>query len=178
MSAHLVVDIGGGCDFFASIASPVGVDGTPASGVIIGRIVDLANSDTHCNVMLCGGPTSGPLGLQVQTSDGTTSGSFTDPTSGLVAFPAGFSSGGIAWMNSGLYASGNQALSAHVNNAPLFHSGGVQFAAFQRPHRYARVIALSGTFTAPLTAGFVTNKRTLGSGGGFTLNPTSGAVDV
>ena len=178
MSANLIVDIGGAGDFKPSVASAVGVAGTPASGVIIGAIVDMLHSDTYCNLMVTGGPTSGPLGVQVQTSDATTSGSFTDPTSGLSQLPTGFSSGGILWVNSGLWSSGNTPLSSPINNAPLFCSGGVQFGAFNRLGRYARAIALSGTFDAPLVAGFVSQLKTTGSGGGFAYSPGSGVVSV
>lgn len=178
MSANLLVDLGSTADPAISIASAVGVGGTPASGVIIGAIADLLNANTFCNVFVAGGATSGPLGIQVQCSDTTTSGSFTDPTSGLAQLPTSFSSGGILWVNSGLWASGNLPPSPGVDNAPIYCSGAIMFGAFQRPQRYARLIALSGTFTANVMAGFISNLKTTGSGAGFTFSPGSGVVNV
>lgn len=178
MSANLLIDLNATGDYAISIASATGVGSTPASGVIIGAITDMINANTFCNVFVAGGATSGPLGIQVQCSDTTTSGSFTDPTSGLLQMPTNFSSGGILWVNSGLWASGNQPLSPAVDNAPIFCSGGVMFGAFQRPQRYARLIALSGTFTANVMAGFISNLKMTGSGGGYSLSPSSGSVSV
>lgn len=180
MSANLVVDIRGGADFQTSVSPAVGVGNTPASGTLVGEIVDLLHADTYCNVFVAGGPTSGPLQVRVQTSDSTASGTFTDPTSGLPAsaFPSAFLSGGLMWVNSGLLSSGNQSISARVSGATNFASGGLSFGAFIRNGRYARLLAMSGTFTAPVIAGFVSNKKTTGSGGGFTYSPGSGVVSV
>lgn len=180
MSANLLVDIGATGDFATSIGSAAGVASTPASGEIIGQIVDLLPSNTYTNVFVAGGPNSGQLGIQIQTSDSTTSGSFTDPTSGLPAgaLPSFLVSGGIMWVNSGLWASGYTPTTSVINNAPNFCSGGVAFGAFQRPHRYARLIALSGGFTAPVMAGFVSQLKVTGSGGGFSYSPGSGTVNV
>jgi hypothetical protein len=60
----------------------------------------------------------------------------------------------------------------------VFCSGGIEFGAFQRPHRYARLILNSGVFPNALTAGFISNKKFIGSGAGFTLSPSSGSVSV
>lgn len=179
MSANLVVDIGSTCDYRSSVTPAAAA--SPASGVIVGQIVDLLHANTYCNLWVTGGPGSGVIPVAVQTSDGLTSGSFTDPTSGLpsTAFPGFVRSGGILHANSGLHASGNYSLSSPASGAPLFCSGGIQFGAFQRPHRYARLIALSGlTTTVILGAGFVSQKKTTSSGGGFTYNPGSGTVNV
>lgn len=174
MSANLVVDIGATCDYRASVTVSSG------SNLIVGQIVDLTNANTYCNVFCAGGIGSGEIVLRIQTSDAVTSGTFTDPTSGiaLLDLPPSITSGGQIHVNSGLWASGNSSLTSPVNSAPLFCSGGIQFAAFQRPHQYARLILVSGPFLNSITAGFVSNKRQTGSGGGFTYSPGSGTVDV
>lgn len=174
MSANLVVDLGATCNYRLSIDVA-----TPAS-LIVGEIVDLQHANTNCNVWVAGGAGSGVLELRVQTSDTTTSGTFTDPTSGRTAtqMPSFVASGGIMYVNSGLHVSGSQSLSSPVNNAPLFCSGGIQFGSFIRPHRYARLIVASSLFPDPVLAGFVSNKHTTGSGGGFTFAPGSGTVSV
>ena len=166
-SANLVVDLGHTTDYQESLALGSGASFT------VGGIVDLANADTYCNVWVAGAAGSGVIELRVQCSDQTTSGSFTDPTSGLAAFPTDFVSGGIFFANSGLWSSGNQSLSAPVNNAPLFCSGSIQFAAFQRTGQYARLVANSGVFPSWYTAGFVSQKRTTGSGGGYSWSPAN-----
>ena len=62
---------------------------------------------------------------------------------------------------------------------PEFCSGGIAFAGFQRPARYARLVWLSGaTSTTNLLAGFYSQLDTTGSGGGFTFSPGSGSVNV
>jgi hypothetical protein len=161
-----------------SISAINGVGGTPASGELVGGIVDMLHANNFCNLFVVGGPTSGPVSVQVQTSDLTTSGSFVDPTSGLPVMPTSFQSGGILIVNSGLWASGSP-LGPGVNNAPLFCSGGAQIAGFLRVGRYVRARALSGNaFDAPLTAGFLSQLKTTGSGAGFTFSPTSGTVSV
>lgn len=176
MSASLLVDLRNTCDYRPSVSVGSG------SNLIVGEIVDLMYANTYTNVFVAGGPASGPIELRIQTSDTTTSGSFTDPTSGFSAntFPVSESivSGGILWANSGLWASGISSLSAPVNNAPLFCSGGVQFGAFLRPHRYARLLWNSGAFPNYATAGFLGNKKTTGSGGGFDTNPQNVSGNV
>lgn len=175
MSANLVVDLGATCDYRASINVGSG------SNLVIGEIIDLLGANTFCNLFVAGNGVAGGSGaieVRVQTSDATTSGSFTDPTSGLAQMPTTFASGGAFFANSGLWASGWSSPYAPVNNAPQFCSGGIQFAAFQRNARFARLVLNSGPFPGPITAGFVTNKRVIGSGAGSTQNPGSGAVTV
>ena len=175
MSANLIVDIGNTCDYRTSVSVGSGSD------LLVGQIVDFQHADTNCNVWVAGAIAgSGVVEVRVQTSDATTSGSFTDPTSGLAALdrPGFFSSGGAFFANSGLHSSGNAFLSSVVNTAPLFCSGGIQFTHFQRPHRYARLIYVSGVYPNTITAGFLSQKLTTGSGGGFTLAPSSGTVNV
>lgn len=136
------------------------------------------------------------------------SGSFTDPTSGLAQLPTWFSSGGVLVINSGfatvpgqLGASGQQVAGypqgtlpfgptpvnqgqngpAFVGSGaiPEFASGGIAFAAFQRPYQYCRLVVLSGaTQVNFLQAGFISNLRTVGSGGGFSYQPQLGTVNV
>jgi hypothetical protein len=172
MSASFVVDLAATTDYQHSVSVGSGSDLT------VGRVVDLLGANSYCNVFVAGHAGSGVVELRIQTSDAVTSGSFTDPTSGLAALPGWLASGGVFFANSGLHVSGYSSLTAPVNNAPLFCSGGVQFAAFQRPHRYARLILNSGAFPNWLTAGFISQKKTVGSGGGFTYSPTSGVVNV
>lgn len=131
------------------------------------------------------------------------SGAFTDPTSGLAQLPTSFCSGGIVWFNSGLVAlpdgggasggsrvnlfgAGTNMTLNGVGNAgfavsgsfPPACSGGMGFAAFQRPHRYVRVNLLSNATVAPVsvTAGVLSQRRTTGSGGGFTHSPQGASV--
>lgn len=129
------------------------------------------------------------------------SGNFTDPTSGLAQLPTWFSSGGILIVNSGLYTNPGQlgASGQLVNNysqgtlpfgpnpiqnsmggnafvgsgaIPEFASGGIAFAAFQRPFQYVRLNLLSGaTTTTFVQAGLLSNKMTTSSGGGFSQQP-------
>ncbi len=140
------------------------------------------------------------------------SGAFTDPTSGLAQLPTTFGSGTVLYLNSGLYSlpgggGASGAMSVNTFGAgtnpvfngqvpaggafsvsgsfPVFGSGGgMAWAAFQRPAdaRYCRIIMLSGSYGGAVTAGFLGNKRTTGSGGGFThspaLDPSIGPVNV
>lgn len=173
MSANLIVDLGATCDYKSSVNVGSG------SNFTVGQVCDLLGANTYCNVSVNGllfG--SGLIEVRVQTSDSTASGTFTDPTSGLAALPSFLASGGVMFANSGLFVSGYSSLSAPVNNAPLFCSGGVQYGAFQRPHRYARLLLNSGAYPNPIQAGFISNKKTIGSGAGFTYAPGSGSVDV
>lgn len=178
MSANTLVDLGNSTQQGLSISAINGVGGTPASGELVGGIVDMLHANNYTNLVVVGGPTSGLLSIQVQVSDQTTSGSFTDPMSGLAVFPGAFLSGAILIVNSGLQVSGSPNLPG-VNNAPLFCSGGVEAEGFQRTARYVRARALSGgSFDAPMSALFVSNLKTTGSGNGFTYSPTSGTVNV
>lgn len=175
MSANLVVDLANTTDYRASLMIGSG------SNTLVGEIIDLLHADTYCNLFVAGGVGggSGAIQIQVQTSDSTTSGTFTDPTSGLASFPGGsggIASGGNFYANSGLWASGNYSLSSPCSGAPLFASGGIQFAAFQRPGRYARLLNVSGPFGGAITAGFISQKKVTGSGAGFSWSPGSGSA--
>ena len=174
MSASLTVDLANTTDYRPSIIAGSG------SNLVVGEIVDLLQANTYTNVFVTGGAGggSGAVEVRIQTSDALTSGSFTDPTSGLAQLPVNVVSGGCLFANSGLWGSGNYSLSSPVNNAPLWCSGGIQFGAFQRPARYARLLLNSGPYPGAIVAGFVGAKKTTGSGGGFTYSPGSGTVDV
>lgn len=173
MSANLVVDL------FSTTDRAVSVGVGSGSDLTVGRIIDMLGANTMCQVFATaplGG--SGAIEVRIQTSDLTTSGSFTDPTSGLAQMPSTVLSGGRVIFNSGLWTSGFSSPVSPVNNAPLFCSGGADFSAFQRPQRYARLIYVSGPFPNPIAAGFISNKKTTGSGGGQTQSPGSGVISV
>lgn len=181
MSANLIVDLGGTAEFVPSITlGAVAGSGIAyaASGAIIGQSCDLINGNTACNVAVAGCPlfTSGQLRIQVQTSDTDVSGSYTDPTSGLAQLPGVFNSGGIIILNSGGLGSGTIGGGTSGQN---MQSGFSIFTYFQRPTRYARANMLSGDFYGgTLFAGFVTQLKTTGSGGGTSQQPGSGKVSV
>lgn len=177
MSASLLVDLGGTCQLGPTLA-PIG-DGTsgiihPGSGAFIGMNVNMGNADTFCNLLVTGRTlnASGELRIAVQTSDTTTSGSFTDPTSGLAQFPTPFVSGGILVINSGGLSSGYVDAQG---NLQCYQSGFAIAAGFQRPQagQYVRANVLSGFFwVGELNALFVANLRTIGSGGGYSQSPS------
>ena len=179
MSANLVVDVGGTCQFTVAFTSGnVSCQICGLSGRVGGPIVDLLHAYTMCNVGLVGlaALSSGPLIVGIQTADVTTSGDFTDPTSGIPVadLPQQFNSGGNLIIGSGstgyVYASG-------VSGTAM-QSGWVQYASFVRPGRYARVIINSGFYIGTLQVHFLSQLKTTGSGGGFTYNPGSGTINV
>ncbi len=190
MSANLVVDLGGTVISFVSLPSTaVLVDAGIAitsggcisslSGTLVGDIWDGINADTFCNIAVVGkGFGSGPLIVQVQTSDALTSGSFTDPTSGLAQLPTSFSSGCNLIIGSGPSTDATLGILSSGNSGSYLLSGFMAFAAFQRPHRYARINLQAGFYDGTLQAAFISNLKTTGSGGGFTLSPGSGSVNV
>lgn len=175
MSASLIIDLNGTA---LSLPTFVTSGAFPGSGAQFGNVVDLVNGNSFCNLSIAGqaAGTSGQLRVQVQTADATTSGSFTDPTSGLAVMPTVFESGGIVRINSGgimngIYGSGT--------SGQFVQSGFAAFAGFQRPGRYARINTVSGDFYwGPLAVSFVSQEKVTGSGGGFTLSPSSGSVSV
>lgn len=160
MSATTIIDLGGIACTVPSFGPAAGVGSTPASGVVIGMVADLRDYHMLTNVCAFFGPsTSGQFRLQVQTSDSTASGTFTDPTSGMAQFPTNLVSGGILIVNSG-----------NINA-----SGGVFFGGFQRLGRYARINCMSGDqFNAPVGASFVCQPHRTGSGPGYSMSPGSG----
>lgn len=142
------------------------------SGTLVGDYIDLKDGNTNCNIWVAGDGavnSGGPI-IGVQTSPDTTSGNFTDPTSGyaLSDLPSWMSSGGLFRCHASGYPDS-------VANA---QSGFIAFGHFVRPHRYARLNFVGGAYVGPIQAGFITNKRTIGSGGGFSYSPGSGSVSV
>ena len=162
-----MVDLGNTCQLTPSITSPQLSGGPwPCSGAVFGTAVDGLYANSYTNVFVANPlNASGILRIQVQCSDLTTSGSFTDPTSGLQVMPTNFSSGGVFWINSG---------------GGLFQPGMVA-AAFQRPQRYTRLIAMSGDFFAGgFIAGVISQYKTTPYSGytGTSQSPGSGSVSV
>jgi hypothetical protein len=191
MSASLLVDLFNTCQLSPSLPSfAVAADAPiPAtsggfvsslSGVMPGDIVDLLNANTVCNVYVVGKAIgSGPLIIGVQTSDSTTSGSFTDPTSGLPQLPGSFSSGGQLIIGSGDWSSSWGGIFGSGVSGQVVLSGFFAASIFQRPHRYARLLVMSGFMdVVSMQAGFISQLKTTGSGGGFTYAPGSGVISV
>ena len=191
-SAGLVVDLGNTALFAVSWPS-TGVAADDAilitsggamsslSGVLIGAVVDLLQADTYCNLWAAGkGFGSGPLLLQVQTADAVTSGSFTDPTSGLAAGdrPGAFLSGTILVIGSGPATDATLGILGSGYSGSFLLSGWAVGQGFVRVGRYARVNVLSGFYDGTLVAGFLSQLKTTGSGGGFSFSPGSGSVSV
>lgn len=174
MSASLLVDLGNTCQQIQTIgATGAAVSGViyAASGATIGQSCNMPYSDTYCNVQVNAVPTfaSGQLRIQVQTAPADVSGQYTDPTSGLAVLPTWFSSGGILILNSGGILGGT--ISAQTSG-DSFYSGACEAAAFQRPGQFARANVLSGDFfTGSLIVNFISQWKTTGSGGGFSLQP-------
>lgn len=180
MSASLLVDLGNTCQTLPTIAGNNATSGIifAASGAIIGATVDRLNADTFCNLLLTGNAAygSGQLRVAVQTAPSDVSGQFTDPTSGLAAFPTSFQSGGILWLNSGQLGGG---LFGPFTSGQAIQSGFACAGAFQAPNRFVRANVLSGDFFAgTLQVVVVSQLRTTGSGAGFTYSPTSGSINV
>lgn len=177
LSANTVVDIGNTCQFQMSIVGNVQSGGppSPCSGAVIGLSCDMIHSDTYCNLVVVGASSSGQLRVQVQCSDTDTSGTYTDPTSGLASFPGAFTSGGLLFINSG--GAGNGLLGPFTSGQAIA-SGFGQAQAFQRTGRFTRANLLSGDFGAGVSVGFISQYKTTGSGGGFTWSPQSGPATV
>ena len=184
MSANLIVDLGNTTLSYPSLngnqnqAAVVPTSGYfgGMSGVVVGQSVDLLHANTFCNVYVagCAVNISGALIIGIQTSDTDVSGNFTDPTSGLAQLPTVVQSGGNIWINSG----SNGGIYGSGTSGQFVQSGFCAFAGFQRVGRFARLLFNSGFFIGPLQAGFISQLKTTGSGGGFTYAPTSGTVNV
>lgn len=172
MSASNVVDLNPTTLFGTSIGPAAGVGSTPASGTIIGQGLDFTMANGYCNVWAVGGPSlSGAFRVAVQCAGSNTSGSYTDPTSGLSQFPSNLISGGILVCNSGVNVSGNNSLSG----------GSSDLGAFLRPagQPWVRAMVLSGDqANAPVTVGFIEQALITGSGVGFSYLPSSGVINV
>lgn len=182
MSANLAVDLGGTTLYQPSLPA-AGQTGNASgqycglSGQAVGLSVDLLNANTFCNVYVQGSPAfSSGLIIGVQCSDTDVSGNYTDPTAGLAQFPTSFSSGGLLWINSG--GTGG-LLSSGGASGSYFLSGFTTIAGFQRPLRYARLLFASGSVAVlNMAAGFISQLKITGSGGGYSVSPSSGVVNV
>jgi hypothetical protein len=183
----------------------------PCSGVIQ---VQVQVCDTTSGVFWSGGgfpvsgnfvdPTAGLAQLPTWFQSGTilyvNSGLYTVPGAGWIgsgqpASVGGYPTGtfpfgnapvlnGQAGITTALYTSGGLS-----GSFPIFGSGGIAFAAFQRTARWARAIvtlasgvggtgaASSGVLITPIV-GFVSQLDTTGSGGGFSWLPGSGGGNV
>lgn len=208
MSAFLAGDLGGGVVSYPSLQALSGFGNPGSGSLdfagasTFGQGVDLNNADTFCNLQIVGCATtnlSGQVRIGVQCADSDVSGQYTDPTSGLAQLPTYFASGGLIWLNSGGILGGTIpgaisqgaggfgapagavfANSGSPNSGFAMNSGFSVFAGFQRTGRYARAFVVSGDlgYVGPLYAGFVSQLRTTGSGGGMTFSPSSGQVQV
>ena len=180
-SANLLVDLGNTCQLGVSIISPgfpTSGGAAAASGATIGQSVHMGNADTFCNLHVTGIPAfaSGELRIGVQCSDTDTSGDFTDPTSGLQTIPPPFASGGIAYLNSGGLLGG---VVGPVVSGNYILSGFSEGFGFQRTGTFVRAVMFgSGFYAGTVVAGFVSQLRTTGSGGGYSYAPGSGVVSV
>ena len=146
---------------------------------MVGDSVDLINADTFCNLFVQGkGFGSGPLRVGVQTSDSDTSGTYTDPTSGLPQFPTNFVSGGFVIIGSGNTTDTFLGIFGSGVSGQIIQSGFAASAAFVRVGRFARVIVGSGFYDGTLTAGFISYLKTTNPTAGFSYLPGSGSVNV
>jgi hypothetical protein len=182
MSANLALDLGGTCLLQSTLPPNIGTIGSGGfvdayrSGIMIGQTVDMINADTYCNVLVLGTMvTSGPLLLAVQDSDSTTSGNFTDPTSGLPQFPQFVSSGGQVYIGQSGTGANYGTLGAFVSGQSPLSGFAVAFA-FQRKQRYVRVNMQSGFYAGPLQVAVLGNLKYTGSGGGYNWYPGSGTA--
>lgn len=190
MSANLLVDLGGTCQLGTTITPPQTQSGvlSPTSGPVIGTSVYLGNANTACNVLVNGIDYvgSGSITIQVQTSDSDVSGNYTDPTSGLAQLPGAFTSGGLLILNSGGLLNGTLGSTIQIGassgqpvSGQAIQSGFAVATYFQRPQTFARANVLSGGFfVGAVTVTFISQLRTTGSGGGYTLSPSSGSLNV
>lgn len=179
MSASYLVDLGSTTQMAVSIQDGPILSGSitaPCSGAIIGQGINMINSDSYCNLFVAGVTASGQLRVQVQSSDTDTSGTYTDPTSGLPNLPGAFQSGGLLWINSGGLLGG---VLGSGTSGQYVASGFATSQAFLRPGTFARANLLSGDFAVGgFTIGFISQLKTTGSGGGFSFQPSSGTVNV
>jgi len=150
------------------------------SGTVIGTTVDLINANTYCNLWVQGVGSvvlSGAIVLQIQQSDSTASGTFTDPTLGMLSgdLTSVVTSGGLVTLN----ANASGGVWGGFTSGQSYLSGFLGFAGFSRGGRYARVnFHANSTGIANINAGFIAQQKVVGSGGGFTFAPGSGSVNV
>lgn len=154
-----MLDLGNTTTVVPVLSLAIGVGNTVASGELVSRFADMKNTGGLCNLVVVGGPTSGPIAIQVQCADAISgvimsggvppSGTFTDPTSGLAQFPSTFISGGIVWFNSGLYSLPGGGNVSGTNGLGLFPAGLNPVFAAQGSLGYT----VSGTFPAFASGG-------------------------
>ena len=179
--SSLLIDLENTTTQYASIALATAVGNVPASGVIVGQIVDLVHADANCQLQVTGGPDANAFFVKVQGADLSSgnqvlSGNFTDPTSGFSVFPSQFLSGGRLCVNSGTLGSGGPQ-GTFVNGAAPFCSGGVFGCSFQRINRYVRAVVESGSANVQLnTCTFISQTIATTSGGGYSNLPMSGGL--
>lgn len=174
----------------------VWVAGTASSGVLG---VQVQTADVASGVLNSGGgfPISGAFtdptsGLAAADRPSwISSGGIFWVNSGLVTLPGGGGASGPGQLAGGYPVNTFPFGPSPVFNAqgspgfvasgtyPVFGSGGgMAIGHFLRPHRFARLLVLSGGFTGNVIAGFLANLKTTGSGGGFTFSPQTGSVNV
>lgn len=180
MSASLVVDLRNTVQVELSLLNTddtllSGSNGV-ASGVVVGRNVDLKDADTLCNIFFThGNNTSGQVFFAVQESDTTTSGDFA---------AIGPNSGESIWLSGGRTTINSSGLALGQGGGTLSGVGRVSgqtlYGHFQRTRRYARIIQESGGvgWGAPVYGGFISQKMITGSGFGVSTAPGSGAISV
>lgn len=190
MAADLLVDLFSHSLAYPSLPSPSqGADAGLAitsggcvsslSGVQIGDSIDLNDVNHFTNVYVEGRSFgSGPLLIGVQDSPDSTSGNFTDPTSGLAQFPTWFRSGGWLIIGSGPATATNLGIAGSGLSGQIIQSGFMTFGAFQRKGRWARLVLGSGFYDGTLRAGFIAQRRVIGSGTGYSVSPSSGILNV
>lgn len=152
---------------------------TGLSGTIIGTSVNLLNAGNYCNVMIAGkgGILSGAIQIQIQQSDSDVSGSFVDPTIGILSgdLTNFVTSGGLVTLN----PSNGGGVLGGLSSGQAFLSGFVAFAAFNRGGQYVRANVLAGAGVANLQVCFVEEAKVKFPTGGYTWSPNaSGVVNV
>lgn len=165
-------DIPGSGAFSGNILS----GGAPLSGMFTDPTSGLAQLPTWINsggiLLVNSGLYTVPGGGGQQSSSGNGSGSFIGLVNG---YPTNTFPFGINPIQHGMGGTGLTS-----GSYPVFGSGGIAFAAFQRNYHYARLVLLSGATAATFVqAGLVAQKITTGSGGGFYYGPLANtAVNV
>lgn len=90
-------------------------------------------------------------------------------------YPAGTLPFGTNPIQHGQGGFGVPTLNGNSGGAPIFCSGGIAYAAFQRNYQYARIVLISGATVPPFVqAGFFAQLNTTGSGG-YSWQPQAGA---
>ena len=167
MSASLVVDLGNTTLHQVTIVpeyQPV------ASGAVVGRGVDMLHADTLTNVFIAhGNILSGRADYAFQESDTDVSGNYA---------AINVNSGESWWMSGGRTTINSSGVGMSGTGRV---SGAIPMGFFQRQRRYVRAIqeALGAIGSdAEVGVGVVAQLLQTGSGGGFTLAPSSGTVNV